>query len=108
MASSLTLPSSSFPLPPTTPAALPASRTASAADSVARDAYEYIKGIDYQTYYESVGGSRGSRGGRAEKDLFDYSLRSVAAAQDKLREFLALMPRDQLEAAMQQVASTPF
>jgi hypothetical protein len=86
------------------------SRQAEAADYVARDVYEYLKGIDYQTYYESVGGGPGgmARGGSGQAELFEYSMRSAGAARRKLQEFLALMPADQLEAAEQQVATSPF
>ena len=90
-------------------ASLPDAKAAEAADQVARDVYEYVKGIDYQTYYESVGGGMGSksRGGSREKELFEYSLQSAEAAAVKLKEFLALMPRDQVEAAELQ-ANTPI
>lgn len=89
-------------------ASLSGSRAAETADYVARDVYEYIKGIDYQTYYDSVGGAMGVRGGSGQKELFDYSQQSAAAARKKLDEFLALMPRDQVEAAQQQASTLPF
>lgn len=91
-------------------ASLPDARAAEAADRVARDVYEYVKGIDYQTYYESVGGGRGSRagGGSGEKELFEFSQRSAAAAAQRLADFLALMPRDQVEAAKQQAGVPAF
>ena len=90
-------------------AALPDSRAANDADMVARDVYEYVKGIDYQTYYDSVGGGGSkSKGGSGEKELFDYSQKSAGAARRKLKEFLALMPRDQVEAAEQQANTLPF
>jgi len=74
------------------------------ATEVARDCYEYIKNIDYQTYYESVGGTPGTRGGSAQKAMFEFSLKSASTARLKLTEFLALMPKDQLDAAKQQVS----
>lgn len=86
---------------------LPDPKAGQAAE-VARDCYEYVKEIDYQNYYDSMGGAPGKRGGAAQKDLFEFSLRSAAAAQRKLQEFLALMPRDQLDAAKQQVEASPF
>lgn len=89
-------------------AALQGSRAAETADYVARDVYEYIRGIDYQTYYDSVGGAMGVRGGSGQKELFDYSQQSAVAAGKKLEEFLALMPRDQVEAAQQQASTLPF
>lgn len=89
-------------------AALPDSRAASAADELARDVYEYIKGIDYQIYFDSVGGNIGNRGGSGQKDMFAYSQQSAAAAGLKLKEFLKLMPYDQVEAAQQQANATAF
>jgi hypothetical protein len=74
---------------------------------VARDAYEYVREIDYQTYFDSLG-APGTKGGTGQKDLFDFSLRSAKAARDKLTAFLALMPADQVEAARGQAAVLPF
>lgn len=85
-------------------ASLPDGKLAERADFVARDVFEYIKGIDYQTYFESVGGSgKLSTGGQQAKEMFEYSENSAKAAQKKLDEFLSLMPADQLEAAQQQL-----
>jgi hypothetical protein len=85
-------------------ASLPDGKLAEKADFVARDVYEYLKGIDYQTYFESVGGSgRMSNGGQQAKEMFEYSENSAKAAQKKLDEFLSLMPEDQLDAATQQL-----
>ena len=89
-------------------ACLEDAKVAEKADSVGREVYEYIKGIDYQTYYESLGGSMGSRGGQALKEMFEYSTNSASAAQRKLEEFFNLMPQEQYEAAMQQVTTSPF
>jgi A/G-specific adenine glycosylase len=72
------------------------------ADAIARDVYEYLKGIDYQTYYDSIGASRGSRGGQELKEMFDFSSKSADAAQSKLEEFLKLMPKEELAAAKSQ------
>ena len=88
-------------------AALEDPRKAAAADVLARDVYEYVRGIDYQTYYDSIS-APGSRGGSAKRELFEYSLKSAGAARAGLAAFLALMPREQVEAAQQQVASAPF
>ncbi len=89
-------------------ASLSDSRAASAADEIARDVYEYVKGIDYQIYFDSVGGNVGNRGGSGQKDMFSYSQKSAVAAGLKLKEFLKLMPYDQIEAAQQQVNTSPF
>jgi hypothetical protein len=40
--------------------------------------------------------------------MFEYSQQSAVAAGLKLKEFLKLMPYDQLEAAQQQVDTMPF
>lgn len=81
-----------------------------AAEYVARDVYEYLKGIDYQTYFESVGGGPGGmkRGGSEKGEMFEFSKQSATAARKKLKEFLALMPVEQVEAAQQQVDVLPF
>lgn len=71
-------------------------RLAQRADALGRDVYEYLKGVDYQTYFESRVG-RG--GGEREREFFEYSTSSAKAAVGKLEEFLRLMPEDQLEAA---------
>lgn len=72
-------------------------RLAQRADSVGRDVYEYLKGIDFQTYFESRVGA--SMSGEQSKEFFEYSTSSAKAAAGKLDEFLRLMPEDQLEAA---------
>ena len=59
--------------------------------------YEYLKGIDFQTYFESRVCS--SMSGEQSKEFFEYSTSSAKAAAGKLDEFLRLMPEDQLEAA---------
>jgi hypothetical protein len=65
----------------------------SAATTVGRDVYEYIKGIDYQTYYDRRTSPTG------DDQLLEYSRSSAKAAVAKLDEFFRLMPADQLEAA---------
>jgi hypothetical protein len=76
-------------------------RLAQRADSVGRDAYEYLKGVDFQTYFESrIGGTGPSAANGAQtKAFYDYSRSSALAAATKLDEFLRMMPEDQLEAA---------
>lgn len=72
-------------------------------DLIARDAYEYVKGIDYQTYYDSR-----SMEGQQLKEMFDFSSNSAKAAQRKLEEFLSLMPEDEVMAARQQVSQSYY
>ena len=57
-------------------------------------------------YFESMRGA--PRDGGVTKQYYDFSLNSAKAAQTKLREFLALMPAEQREAAETQLASMPF
>ncbi len=83
-------------------ASLSDSKLVEKADTVARDVYEYLKGVDYQTYYESI--SMTSPGGKEMKEMFEYSSNSAIAAKGKLAEFLSLMPAEDLEAAKQQVS----
>jgi hypothetical protein len=84
--------------------ALPDARASAAASAVARDVYEYVSGIDYQQYYDSMGGARGARGGAVSAELFEYSARSARAARASLAAFLALMPREALEGARESLA----
>lgn len=77
-------------------------RTRERAELLARDIIEYLDGIDYNKYYDAMG-RPGSRGGDKEKQFSDFSVRAVDAAQGKLKEFFALMPRDAMEAAKEQL-----
>ena len=69
---------------------------------VARDAIEYVASIDYNSYFESVGGA-GLRGGAREKAFADFSAKAARAAKGKIRAFLEAMPREDYEAARAQV-----
>lgn len=53
-------------------------------------------------------GAPGARGGQREAEFAEFSLQAVKAALKKLTELLALMPREDLEAAQQQANVTPF
>lgn len=72
-----------------------------------RDLQDYIAQIDYQKYYDAMG-LPGSRGGEREAQFSAYSLQAVKAAQKKLTELLAVMPREELAAAQKQANVTPF
>ena len=87
-------------------ASLPSSRQVAAAEAVGREVYEDVLQMDYDQYFESMSGA--TRSGAVLKQYNDFSLQAAKAAQLKLREFLALMPRDQLEAAQQQLGALPF
>lgn len=69
---------------------------------IARDAIEYVASIDYNSYFESVGGA-GLRGGAREKAFADFSSKAATAAKGKIELFLNAMPRDDYEAAKSQV-----
>ena len=70
-----------------------------AVQELARDAIEYVASVDYNSYFESVGGS-GLRGGTREAAFADFSTRAADAAKAKIAAFLALMPADAVEAAL--------
>ena len=57
--------------------------------------------IDYNQYYDSMRVADGEQ----QRQFYDFSLQSARVAQAKLREFLALMPADQVEAAREQAAA---
>ncbi|KAK9810206.1 hypothetical protein WJX72_006642 [[Myrmecia] bisecta] len=88
-------------------ARLPDQRARERAESTARDVIEYINSIDSNKYFDSMG-TPGSRGGAIEKQATAFSLQSTKAAEAKLKEFLAFMPREDLEAAQQQASALPF
>ena len=69
---------------------------------IARDAIEYVASIDYNSYFESVGGT-GLKGGTREKAFADFSSKAATAAKAKIQVLLEAMPRDDYEAARSQV-----
>ena len=69
---------------------------------VARDAIEYVASIDYNSYFDSVGGA-GKQGGTREKAFADFSSKAATAAKGKIQLFLEAMPRDDYDAAKSQV-----
>ena len=77
------------------------------ATTIGSDLKDYIAQIDYQKYYDAMG-APGARGGQREAEFAEFSLQAVRAAEKKLAELLALMPREDLEAAQQQANVTPF
>jgi len=62
---------------------------------------EYVRTVDYDQYFETVGPAQG---GKQNDRYVDFSLKALKAAQRDLDEFLALMPREDLAAARQQLA----
>ena len=66
------------------------------------DILEYTRGVDFDTYFDT----RATRPSGAELAKFtDYSLQSLRKAGGELDAFLALMPKEQLEAARSQVTA---
>eukprot|EP00241_Pyramimonas_parkeae_P006631 CAMPEP_0114257448 /NCGR_PEP_ID=MMETSP0058-20121206/18738_1 /TAXON_ID=36894 /ORGANISM="Pyramimonas parkeae, CCMP726" /LENGTH=327 /DNA_ID=CAMNT_0001372175 /DNA_START=36 /DNA_END=1019 /DNA_ORIENTATION=+ len=65
------------------------------ANKIAVDFLEYMEQVDYSKYFESVTA--------VNERQINFSTQSVQAAERKLKEFLALMPADQLEAATTQL-----
>lgn len=69
------------------------------AKQIAVDFLELLEKIDYNKYFESLGAVSGTKAAEYSK----FSKRASVAAAAKLDEFLALMDREQLEAARSQV-----
>lgn len=59
-----------------------------------REVYEAVVAMDPQQYFDVRAAD-----GKMQQELGRFSLQAAQAAQAKLKEFLALMPRDQLDAA---------
>ena len=69
------------------------------AKRIAYDFMELLEKIDYNKYFESLGAVSGTKAAEYSK----FSKRASVAAAAKLDEFLALMDREQLDAARSQV-----
>ena len=69
------------------------------AKQMAFDLLELLEKIDYNKYFESPGSVSGTKAAEYSR----FSKRACVAAAAKLDEFLALMDREQLEAARSQV-----
>ena len=65
------------------------------ADTLARDAVEYLEEVDYTKYFDN----RVVPAGKQEREFVAFSKKCIRAASSKLDEFLTLMPRDAVEAA---------
>lgn len=76
-------------------------RSAEKAAQVAAELVEYLQQIDYNKYFDAV--PQAEITGSQQAEFVKFSSNSLLAAQKKLKEFLALMPYDQLGAAKQQV-----
>eukprot|EP00238_Polyblepharides_amylifera_P005547 CAMPEP_0196583654 /NCGR_PEP_ID=MMETSP1081-20130531/44227_1 /TAXON_ID=36882 /ORGANISM="Pyramimonas amylifera, Strain CCMP720" /LENGTH=310 /DNA_ID=CAMNT_0041904603 /DNA_START=52 /DNA_END=984 /DNA_ORIENTATION=+ len=67
------------------------------ANKIAGELIEYVSQVDYTKYFDSVSSKVNER-------QISFSLNCVQAIEKKLVEFLAVMPRDQVEAARTQVS----
>ena len=73
------------------------------AKAIAFDFLELLEKIDYNKYFENMGAVSGAKAAEYSK----FSKRAAAASASKLDEFLALMDREQLDAARSQVLPPP-
>ncbi|KAG2443086.1 hypothetical protein HYH02_009500 [Chlamydomonas schloesseri] len=85
-------------------ALIPEARTAARATELSADLYEYLKGLDYQQYFDSPMRSKANSGSQ-NAQYAAFSLQALAAAQGKLNDLLSLVPKDQLQLARDQMAA---
>eukprot|EP01024_Parvocaulis_polyphysoides_P052065 TRINITY_DN5128_c0_g1_i3.p2 TRINITY_DN5128_c0_g1~~TRINITY_DN5128_c0_g1_i3.p2 ORF type:complete len:357 (-),score=39.57 TRINITY_DN5128_c0_g1_i3:230-1216(-) len=69
------------------------------AEDIAKDFFERFDQINYQKYYDI----RGSPSGEEMKKYQEFSLNALKAASGDLSKFLAIMPQEDVEGAMQSV-----
>ncbi len=62
--------------------------------------------MDYNKYFESMRGANPS--GTQMKAYSDFSRNAAKAAKLKMKEFVALFPADQREAAQNRLSTSPF
>ncbi|KAK9864586.1 hypothetical protein WJX84_004795 [Apatococcus fuscideae] len=72
------------------------------AEALSSSIREYVDQIDSNKYYDAMG-KPGQRGGEREAQLVKFSSNSLKAAQDKMKAFIKLFPRDDVSAAQQQL-----
>ncbi|PNH12083.1 hypothetical protein TSOC_001022 [Tetrabaena socialis] len=82
---------------------IPNAKDAVKARELAIDLYEYLNSLDYQQYYDAM--PRRTISGAQNLEYAKFSLSALKAAQDKLADLLALIPRDQLQLARDQIAA---
>uniref|UniRef100_A0A7S1X3N2 Uncharacterized protein n=1 Tax=Tetraselmis chuii TaxID=63592 RepID=A0A7S1X3N2_9CHLO len=81
-------------------------KTREAANTLAFDFLEYLQQVDYSKYFENM---RTATPSGADKARFaEFSLQCVKAAELKLKDFLKLMPAEDLEAAQSQLSANVF
>lgn len=98
------------------PLALPANLKAAAAhadvdpekrvraQALSRDAGEYVAQIDYDAYFDSVGGV-GTKGGARELQFAQFSAGAAKAAAGRIDQFLRVMPGEAVSAARERAAA---
>lgn len=79
-------------------AALTDSRRTDKAISITRGIMEDLEAVDYTKYFSTVK-KRGANTGAEQKQFSEFSARAVRAVKDKLRDFLALMPAEDIRQA---------
>ena len=77
------------------------------AQKLALQEVEYLTDMDYNTFFDALPGSKAVPPALQAK-FVQFSSSALKAAQSTLRDFLALMPEDQLTAAQQQASYTGF
>ena len=70
-----------------------------------REVVDDLDAINYKRYYSTVG--KGQPSGADQARYADFSGRAARAAQQKLREFLAIMPPEDVRQARQMAAPPP-
>ncbi|GIL72878.1 hypothetical protein Vretimale_4549 [Volvox reticuliferus] len=83
-------------------ALIPEAKTASRAQELSADLYEYLRSLDYQRYFDAI--PQKVISGAQNAQYAQFSLSSLQAAQVKLTELLSLVPKDQLQLARDQLA----
>ena len=86
-------------------AGLTEGRTRDRGSLIVREVVDDLDAIDYKRYYSSV--NKGQPSGADQARYADFSGRAARAAQAKLREFLAIMPPEDLRQARLMAAPPP-
>lgn len=80
---------------------MPTMRETDAAIAAAFDIVEYVEQIDYNKYFESRLSSLGTPSGEQNAEFSKFVVKCIKASQEKILNFLSLMPADQIQAARQ-------
>ena len=85
-------------------ALLPDGPNRGAAKRLAPEIIEYVAGIDYDTYFDTLV----APSAKQQSEFGVYSRESLQAARERLDKFLALFPADDVEAARERAAAPAF